>query len=156
MQNLNNYIAEKLHLNSKIKVDMDESLDYLVWKTLCMLGWEIENERKLFKVNELKNNKMIQFIADWIKDNEIKSVEGYADELVMNDWKFPKKKRKLFNTDFRKVGSYTIKYSNSNKEADYIWKFDGIKHKLYAEDNVLVDIVKKSGEVPFVKVFIGE
>lgn len=115
MKNINSYILEKLNIN---KIDLSLEREYpkftnnnIVNKTLFLLGYTTsDGEHDGIGVTV----KDIQYVKEWINQNNIKDVVGVITDKVFNNISFNNKRKNYYIFNEKLYNKIDDEYLHSN------------------------------------------
>jgi len=141
MNNLKEYIIEKLSINKNTK--LSDSIDYeLLGRILFSCGgygFQWENRKEFAKKKEKSNDPLIKEIIKWLKKYDVMDINAYADHRNLSDWGETGEVIDSFIDDQEKVDEYEDEfYYNEN----FIEKFEGynkpVQYEIYYDDKAFL------------------
>lgn len=155
MNNLKEYIIEKLHINKNTKVFSGE-LDYeLVKNILCLSGWNIPEVGYKDSIKNRENNPLVSGIEKWIINHKIIDVTPYASYKNLKDWGEDDDIINKFNDDESLIKKYITSFVD---DRDFLVKVDGddksTQYEIYYDDDALLYRESDNGDFWATRLFL--
>lgn len=158
MNNLKEYIIEKLTINKDIKLS-NSNLYELVGGILFNCGWNFRlgDSEEFVQKKEKEDEPLVNGIIKWVKTYDVMDVKPYADYNNLRDWYESESVIEMFIDDEEKVNNYVDDFVYRR---NFLVKVDGndksTQYEIYYDDKALLYRESDNGDFWANRLFIKD